>query len=122
MLNIGTPEAACRLRSSSAMAVALGLTLAIVAWAADNRTTLEPGWNMFSPQQDVEMGQQLSADAEHELPMLNNSRVDNYVNSLGQRLSAEAPGEDYPYVFEVVNDGRSMRLRFPAGRSTSTAE
>ena len=51
--------------------------------AGDSRTVLKPGWNMFSPQQDVEVGKQASMDAERQLPLLKNSRVDNYVNNLG---------------------------------------
>jgi hypothetical protein len=97
------------------MAVALALMLVTVAWAADNRTALEPGWNMFSPQQDVEIGQQVSGDAERELPVLDNSRVDNYVNSLGQRLSTWAPGENYPYIFKVVNEGTINAFALPGG-------
>jgi hypothetical protein len=86
-----------------------------VVWAADNRTVLKPGWNMFSPQQDVEVGQQVSPDAERQLRMLNNSRVDNYVNNLGQRLSANATGEKYPYRFKVVNDRAINAFALPGG-------
>ena len=71
---------------------ALTLLLVAVVWAADNRTILKPGWNMFSPQQDIEVGQQVSPDAERQLRMLNNTRLDNYVNTLGRRLAANAPG------------------------------
>ena len=56
---------------------ALTLLLVAVVWAADNRTLLKPGWNMFSPQQDIEVGQQVSPDAERQLRMLNNARLDN---------------------------------------------
>jgi predicted Zn-dependent protease len=87
------------------------LLLVVVAWAADGRTVLKPGWNMFSPQQDVEVGQQVSADAERQVPLLNESRVDNYVNALGRRLSTKAPGEKYPYHFKVVNDRAINALR-----------
>ena len=78
------------LRQSVALLVALSFALAPVAWA--QRTTLKPGWNLFSAQQDVEVGQQVSGDAERQLPMLNNARVDNYLNNLGRRLAAHAPG------------------------------
>lgn len=84
------------------MAALCLLTAAV--WAADGRTALNPGWNMFSPQQDIEVGQQVAPDAERQLQMLNNSRVDDYVNTLGRRLSAEATGERYPYRFQVVDD------------------
>lgn len=93
----------------------LTLLLAAVVLAADGRTILKPGWNMFSPQQDVEVGQQVSPDAERQLPMLNNARLDDYVNTLGSRLAANAPGEKYPYHFKVVNDPAINAFALPGG-------
>lgn len=123
------------LRQGLALVAALSLLLTPAAWAADGytapklgwdmfsatarppdgRTALKPGWNMFSAQQDVEIGQQVSLDAERELPMLNNSRVDNYLNNLGRRLSANAPGEKFPYRFKVVNDRTINAFALPGG-------
>ncbi|HEY2931560.1 MAG TPA: M48 family metalloprotease, partial [Acidobacteriota bacterium] len=101
------------LRQSVALLVAFSFALAPVAWA--DRTALKPGWNLFSAQQDVEVGQQVSRDAERQLPMLNDARVDNYVNNLGRRLAAFAPGEKYPYQFKVVNDRTINAFALPGG-------
>ena len=38
---------------------------------------------MFSSEQDVETGRSVSAAAERQLPMLNDVRVDAYLNRLG---------------------------------------
>jgi hypothetical protein len=103
------------MRRAVALAAALCVPLAAVVWAADDRTVLKPGWNMFSPQQDVEIGEQVAPDAERQLRMLNNSRVDNYVNNLGRRLSARATGEKYPYRFKVVNDRAINAFALPGG-------
>ena len=103
------------LGGSVTRAGALTFLVVAVVGAADGRTILKPGWNMFSPQQDVEVGQQVSPDAERQLPMLNNSRVDNYVNNLGRRLAAKAPGEKYPYHFKVVNDRAINAFALPGG-------
>jgi len=89
------------------------LVLAPLAWA--NRTQLKPGWNMFSPAQDVEVGQQTSRDAERQLPMLNNSRIDSYLSNLGRRLAAHAPGEKFPYQFKAVNDRAINAFALPGG-------
>lgn len=103
------------LRQSVALVASLALVLAPAVWAADGRTVLKPGWNMFSPQQDVEIGQEVAREAERQLPMLNDSRVDNYVNRLGQRLAAKAPGEKYPYQYKVVNDRTINAFALPGG-------
>jgi len=101
------------LRRAVVLSTALALLLSSLAWA--DRTTLKPGWNMFSPQQDVEMGAQVSKEAEQQLPMLNNSRVDSYLNNLGRRLAAKAPGEKYPYRFKAVNDRAINAFALPGG-------
>ena len=101
------------LRQAVALVATLALTLAPLAWA--DRTQLRPGWNMFSPQQDVAVGQQVSRDAERQLPMLRDARVDNYLNNLGRRLAAHAPGERYPYQFKTVNDAAINAFALPGG-------
>jgi len=101
------------LRGAVALVVTLALVLAPLAQAA--RTLLKPGWNMFSAQQDIEVGQQVSKEAEQQLRMLNDRRVDNYLNNLGRKLAAKAPGEKYPYQFKVVNDRAINAFALPGG-------
>ena len=79
------------------------------------RTALKPGWNMFSAEQDVELGQQASGEVARQVLMLNDTRVDNYVNNLGQRLSATAPGFKFPYTFKTVNDKGINAFALPGG-------
>lgn len=97
----------------AASVTTLAVLLSSLAWA--ERTPLKPGWNLFSVEQDIEAGQQVSKDAEHQLPMLDNSRVDNYLNSLGRRLASKAPGEKYPYRFKAVNDRAINAFALPGG-------
>jgi Zn-dependent protease with chaperone function len=96
-----------------ALVLAMGLAWAPAAWA--ERTQLKPGWNVFSPQQDVQIGQNVSQDAERQLVMLNDRRVDSYVDRLGKRLAAKAPGENFPYQFKVVNDRGINAFALPGG-------
>ncbi len=100
-------------RQAIALVASVTLVLAPVAWA--ERTHLKPGWNLFSPRQDVEIGQKVSRDAERQLPMLRDSRVDNYLNNLGRRLAAHAPGERYPYQYKCVNSGEINAFALPGG-------
>jgi len=50
---------------------------------------------MFSPQQDAEVGQQVSTDAERQLNMMNDSRVDNYLNNLGHAFRHMRPATSF---------------------------
>ena len=99
-------------RETVALAVAILLACAPV-WA--ERTQLKPGWNVFSAQQDVEIGRNVSRDAERQLVMLNDPRVDRYVDALGKRLAGHAPGENFPYQFRVVNDRAINAFALPGG-------
>jgi Zn-dependent protease with chaperone function len=92
---------------------ALILASAQAGWA--DRTQLKPGWNVFSPAQDVEMGKQASQQAEKQLWMLNDRRVDDYVNRLGQKLAARAPGYKYTFQYKVVNDSAINAFALPGG-------
>lgn len=88
---------------------------AIRAPQPDGRTPLKPGWNMFSPEQDVELGLQASGEVTQQVLLLNDSRVDNYLDNLGQRLAAQAPGYNYPYTFKAVNDQGINAFALPGG-------
>lgn len=72
--------------------------------ASAQHAIVKPGWNVFSAEQDVEIGCSVAAAAEQQLPMLNDVRVDAYLNWLGRRLAEKAPGEKYSYQFKAVND------------------
>ncbi|NLT67790.1 MAG: M48 family metalloprotease [Acidobacteria bacterium] len=92
------------------------LILLAASFALAQRTQLQPGrWNFFSPKEEVELGRQVAQDAEQKLPMLNDSRVDDYLNRLGRRLAAKAPGEKYPYQFKCVNDANINAFALPGG-------
>src|SRR5262245_16369823 len=61
--------------------------------------------NSYSLQDDVKAGRQAAAEVERQMPILKNSDVNNYVNSIGERLvSAIPPGYQHPefrYTFQV---------------------
>lgn len=79
------------------------------------QTQVKPGFNLFSPQQDIEIGQQSAVEAEKQLPLLSERRASDYLNRLGQRLAAQAPGERYPYTFKIVNASDINAFALPGG-------
>jgi hypothetical protein len=78
-------------------------------------TQVKPGFNIFSEQQDVEIGRQSAAEAERQLPMLNDRRVDGYVGEIIRRLAAGAPGSKFPYQIRVVNASDINAFTLPGG-------
>ncbi len=98
----------------------LGLVaLSPVLVYAVERLNFRPGFNLFSPDQDVEMGQQASQDVNKQLPLIGDSQVVNYVGSLGKRLAAIAPnqssGVKYDWTFKVVNSSEINAFALPGG-------
>jgi len=82
----------------------LPLLLTPVAFA--QRTQLKPGWNMFTPQQDIDLGKRAAADAAKQLPLCNAPKVDAYLTQLGMRLATKLStgGVQYPFEFHCVNE------------------
>lgn len=106
----------CVVRSLVAAVASVALVLAPVQLAQGaERTQLKPGWNMFSPEQDIQLGRQASQQAEKQLRMLNDPRVDRYLNELGKKLAAHAPGYKYPYQYKCVNDMSINAFALPGG-------
>jgi len=94
---------------------ALMLAFTLAAGAAEAQTQVKPGWNMFSPQQDVEIGAQSAAAAEQQLPILRDSQVESYVNTIGQKLARNAGGPQFQYRFRVVNASDINAFALPGG-------
>jgi hypothetical protein len=102
-------------RPVAALLVALVLIGVPAAQTVDKRTQLRPGWNLLSPKQDIEIGALNSKEAEKQLVMLHDARVDTYLNNLGHKLAGHAPGEKYPYQYKCVNTRDLNAFAMPGG-------
>jgi hypothetical protein len=76
---------------------------------------LKPGFNLFSVEQDVEIGRQSAAEAERQLRVVRDPSLERYLNGVLSRLGAEAPGARYPYRVRAVNAGDINAFTFPGG-------
>ncbi|HZN10289.1 MAG TPA: M48 family metalloprotease [Blastocatellia bacterium] len=74
-----------------------------------------PGFNLFSPQQDVEMGRQSAQQMARQLPLIDDPQLVGYVRELGAKLAAKAPGEKFPYQFQVVGTKDINAFALPGG-------
>jgi beta-barrel assembly-enhancing protease len=102
-------------RTLKMIALFLSLIGIAVSPALADRTNLTPAWNLFSPQQDIEMGRMLSNELEAALQLINNRNANTYIDAFGQQLSAHAPGYRFPYHFEIVNDNTINVWALPGG-------
>jgi hypothetical protein len=91
------------------------LVLLVGAGIADAQTKIKAGFNLFSPQDDVQVGQQSAVEAERQLPILRDATVQQYVDRIGQRLAANAGGPQFQYQFRVVNASDINAFALPGG-------
>src|SRR5512145_1324532 len=98
---------------SVVLAGALVICAPLVARAQTSHPTA--GFNLFSVEQDVEIGRQSAVEAERQLPMLKNRNVDAYLNKVVRKLAAQAPGARYPYAIKAVNDASINAFALPGG-------
>lgn len=95
----------------------IGACLLGLPAARAQRTQFTPSWNLFSTNQDIEIGKRASADAERQLPSCNARQVDAYLTDLGHKLIAKLPtgGVTYPFEFHCVNDKEINAFALPGG-------
>jgi Zn-dependent protease with chaperone function len=99
-----------------AMFVVTGLALAPVMVLAIERIAFKPGFNLYSPKTDIELGKQNAAQADKQLHLVTDPEVVNYVNNLGKQLVQHEPlPADYPWTFKVVDDRDINAFAFPGG-------
>jgi hypothetical protein len=99
------------------LATACLVTAALAVPSAQTRVTPDP--NDYTVAQDVELGQEAAAEARRQLPMLNDDRVDDWVEEIGRRLVSGIPGElrhdGFRYSFDVVNQKEINAFALPGG-------
>ncbi len=98
--------------------ITIALALAVFGSTPDRafaQTAVKSGFNVFSADQDVQIGQQSAVEAERQLPMLRHPAVAGYVDRVGRRLAAYAPGPKFPYSFKVVNASDINAFALPGG-------
>jgi hypothetical protein len=89
----------------------------VCAGAAQTRIT--PDKNRYSPAEDVKLGREAAAEAKKQLPMLNDERVDGFVETVGASLVQGIPAElrhsEFRYTFDVVNQKDINAFALPGG-------
>lgn len=77
----------------------------------------QPGFNMFTKQQDVQLGEEAAAQVHKQMTVINDPVLTAYVNKVGKRLAdgQEAQQSGFPFTFEVVADPSVNAFALPGG-------
>jgi hypothetical protein len=82
---------------------------------AGGGTKITPGFNLFRPEQDIEVGKQSAEQVKSQLPLVEDGTVDTFVERVGKRLAANAPGYQFPYEFHVIDASDLNAFALPGG-------
>jgi hypothetical protein len=97
----------------------VGVTLLLSVGVFAVQTPVTAPKNKYSPSDDVQLGQQASAEVRKQLPMLNDGTVEEFIDNLGAHLVDSIPREfDHPefrYTFTVVNVREINAFALPGG-------
>lgn len=92
------------------------ILLAAVAPALHASAEFTPCKNGLSPRQQIELGDKAKAQVYRTTPILpDSSPVTQYIQRLGAKLTAVAPGYRWPYNFHVANSAEVNAFALPGG-------
>ncbi|HEX8294596.1 MAG TPA: M48 family metalloprotease [Pyrinomonadaceae bacterium] len=73
------------------------------------------GFNLFSPEQDIQLGEASAEEIMRQVVVVRDQRAEAYVQRLGERVAAAAPGYKFPYKFVVVASPEVNAFALPGG-------
>jgi hypothetical protein len=107
------------MKSTSPFSVPVALALvSFLVGSPCLEARVEPthGFDIFSQDEEVQLGKQNAAQVMQQMPVLPDSDpVVQYVQGLGAKLTQHAPGYKWPYNFHVVNVKEINAFALPGG-------
>lgn len=97
------------------MRALLLLAMAAAALLAQVKDFKPSRLNVFSPQQDIEIGKEAAAEVRRTMPVVNNPDLTGYVQRIGNRLAKSKRAQSFPFSFEVINDPTINAFALPGG-------
>ena len=76
---------------------------------------LTPGFNTFTPEHDVQLGQQAAAQVRRQVEVVQLPDVKRYLVALGSRLASHSAAGGYPYSFTMIRDDSINAFALPGG-------
>jgi Zn-dependent protease with chaperone function len=93
------------------------LAAAAMAVARKPGDPIKPGWNLFSKQQDVQLGQEAADQVRRQYQVVADASMQDYLKRLGERLAATSPCKQsgFPFRFTLVNQPEVNAFALPGG-------
>ncbi|MGH9761510.1 MAG: M48 family metalloprotease, partial [Blastocatellia bacterium] len=105
-----------KLRRIAAFASAIALlAVSFPSLTGSAQTKVKPGINFFSINQDIQMGRQAAAQVEQQMPIVHDPVVQQWIDTLGHRLSSVTTMPNLPWRFRVTNSSQVNAFALPGG-------
>ncbi len=113
----GRPSCEVHMGNTFILGIAFVWATLVIPAAAQGPHRFQPGFNLFSKQQDVQLGEESAAQVRKQMTMVSDPVLTAYVNKVGKRLAAgqEAQESGFPFTFEVVADPSINAFALPGG-------
>ena len=111
--------AASTVRTVSGALLAGAVTFIPVAAVAGAQVAIKrapSGFNLFTPEQDIEVGRQSAAEIERQAPLITSTRTNQYLADIVSVLAAQVSGMAYPFQAKAINSGEVNVLALPGGQ------
>src|SRR5438045_2984453 len=85
---------------------ALAAILAAPAMARKPGEPIKPGFNLFSKQQDVQLGQRAASEVRKQFVIVQNQELQDYIRRVGERLAATPSAREsgFQFTYTLVSD------------------
>src|SRR6185295_6277228 len=83
--------------------------------SAADRKELKPGFNFFSPDQDIQMGKDAAKEVTATMPVIKNDDLTGYLTRITQRLAKSKRAGTFPFTMSVINDKSINAFALPGG-------
>jgi Zn-dependent protease with chaperone function len=91
------------------------VTITVACAARQPGSPIKPGFNMFSKDQDVQLGREAAQQVRQQYQVVQNQDLQNYISRIGQRLASQPEASNFPYSFTLLNDKSVNAFALPGG-------
>lgn len=97
--------------------VVLGLLGAVACAARKPGSPITPGFNLFSKQQDIQLGQQAAAQVRQQYQVVQNQELQDYIKRIGEKLAAtpQAQQSGFQFSYTLLNSNEVNAFALPGG-------
>jgi len=102
---------------NAAMTVILFISAVSTGLARKPGDPLKPGFNLYSKQQDIDLGKQAAARVKEQYQQVPNPKLEAYVRKIGERLAKTpaAASSGFPFSFTLLNYKEINAFALPGG-------